>query len=65
MLRRVAPQTIGPLRRALADIVTTREELETRASRLSGYAALIVAGATSGAVTVVDTNNAADAATTR
>ncbi|MFZ7087655.1 hypothetical protein [Curtobacterium sp. RRHDQ10] len=65
MLRRVAPQTIAPLRRALADIATTREELVTRASRLADYAALIVAGATSGAVTMLDTNHAADAAPTR
>lgn len=64
MLRRAAPQTIAPLRRALADIATIREDLETRASRLSDYAALIVAGATSGAVTMIDTIHAADAATT-
>ncbi len=65
MLRRVAPQTINPLRRALTDIATAREELETRAARLSDYAALIVAGATSGAVTIIDTIHAADTATTR
>ncbi|MEJ8284620.1 hypothetical protein [Curtobacterium citreum] len=65
MLRRVSPQATAPLRRALADIATTREELETRASRLSDYAALIVAGVTSGAVTIIDTSHAADAATTR
>lgn len=65
MLRRVAPQTIAPLRRALADIATAREELEARASRLTDYAALIVAGATSGAVTMIATNHAADAATTQ
>ncbi|MCJ1715411.1 hypothetical protein [Curtobacterium sp. VKM Ac-2922] len=64
-LRRVTPQVIAPLRRALADIATTREHLEARASRLSNYAALIVAGATSGAVTMIDINNAVDAATTR
>lgn len=61
-LRRVAPKTIAPLRRALADIASAREELEARASRLTNYAALIVAGATSGAVTMIDTNHAADAA---
>jgi len=65
VLRRVAPQAIAPLRRALAEIATTREELETRASRLSDYAALIVAGATSGAVTMIDTNHSAQAATPR
>jgi hypothetical protein len=65
MLRRVAPQSIAPLRQALTDIATTREELVTRASRLSDYAALIVAGATSGAVTMTDTNHAANAASTR
>ncbi|OII16926.1 hypothetical protein BIV03_04765 [Curtobacterium sp. MCBA15_016] len=65
MLRRVAPQSIAPLRRALADIAITRAELEARASRLSDYASLIVAGATSGAVTMIDTNNAADTAISR
>jgi len=65
MVRRVAPKAIAPLRQALADIATTREELEARASRLTDYAALIVAGATSGAVTMIDTNHAADAATTQ
>ena len=65
MLRRVAPQTIAPLRQALAGIVATREELEARASRLTDYAALIVAGATSGAVTMVDTNHAVNSATTQ
>jgi len=65
MLRRVAPQTIAPLRQALAGIATTREELEARASRLTDYASLIVAGATSGAVTMIDTNHAADAAATQ
>ncbi|MDK8171279.1 hypothetical protein QP735_01945 [Curtobacterium citreum] len=65
MLRRVAPQAINPLRQALTDIATARKELETRAARLSDYAALIVAGATSGAVTVIDTIHAADTATTR
>ena len=64
MLRRVAPQTIAPLRRALADIAGTRDELEARAARLTDYAALIVAGATSGTVTLIDPNHAADAATT-
>lgn len=63
MLRRVAPQTITPLRRALGELANVREELEARASRLSDYATLIVAGATSGAVTMIDTNHAADAAT--
>jgi hypothetical protein len=65
MLRRVAPQTIAPLRRALAEIAGTRDELETRAARLTDYAALIVAGATSGTVTMINTNHAADAATTQ
>lgn len=64
MLRRVAPQSIAPLCRALADIARTREELEARATRLTDYAALIVAGATTGAVTMIDPNHAADAATT-
>ncbi|WP_052241233.1 hypothetical protein [Microbacterium hominis] len=62
MFRRVAPRTIAPLRRALADIETARRDLEARASRLTDYAALIVAGATSGAVTMIDVDHAADAA---
>jgi len=65
MLRRVAPHAIAPLRQALADIAHAREDLEARAARLTNYAALIVAGATSGAVTMIDTNHAADAASTQ
>ncbi|MGK3950949.1 hypothetical protein ACLKM7_01355 [Microbacterium sp. I2] len=65
MLRRVAPHTIAPLRQALADIAAAREDLEARAARLSDYSALIVAGATSGAVTMIDSNHAADAASTQ
>jgi hypothetical protein len=65
MLRRVAPHTIAPLRQAHADIATAREDLEARAARLTEYAALIVAGATSGAVILIDTNHAADAASTQ
>lgn len=62
MLRRVAPQNIAPLRRALADIAAARVDLEARAARLDDYATLIVVGATSGAVTMMDSNPAADAA---
>lgn len=65
MFRRVAPRTIAPLRRALADIETARRDLEARAARLTDYAALIVAGATSGAVTMIDVDHAADAADTQ
>lgn len=64
-LRRVAPRTIAPLRQALADIATARRDLEARASRLTDYAALLVAGATSGAVTMIDLDQAADAAETQ
>lgn len=64
-LRRVAPRTIAPLRQALADIATARRDLEARAARLTDYAALIVAGATSGAVTLTDSNHAANAADTQ
>jgi len=64
MLRRVAPQTISPLRRALTDIAATRRELETRAARLSDYAALIVDATTSGAVDIVPSAPFADSATT-
>ncbi|MBW9093323.1 hypothetical protein JNB62_06480 [Microbacterium jejuense] len=62
MLRRVAPHTVAPLRQALADIASARQDLEARAARLNDYANLIVAGATSGAVTMIDTSHAADAA---
>ena len=61
-LRRVAPRTMTPLRQAIADITTARRDLEARAARLTDYAALIVAGATSGAVTLTEFNHAADAA---
>lgn len=64
-LRRVAPRTIPPIRQALADIETARRDLEARAARLTDYAALIVAGATSGAVTMIDLDHAADAADTQ
>ncbi len=64
-LRRVAPKTIAPLRQALANIANARAELEARAARLDNYAALLVAGATSGAVTMTDSNAAANAATTQ
>lgn len=61
-LRRVAPRTMAPLRQAIANIATARRDLEARAARLTDYAALIVAGATSGAVTMIDLDHAADAA---
>ena len=38
------------------------DDLEARAARLTDYAALIVAGATSGAVTIIDVDHAAAAA---
>ena len=62
MLRRVAPPAIAPVRRALAEITSARRDLEARAARLTDYAALIVAGATSGAVTMIDVDHAAAAA---
>jgi len=65
MLRRVAPQSIVPLRTALAEIEAARSDLEARAARLSGYANLLVAGATSGAITLTFPTNAADAAPTQ
>lgn len=65
MLRRVAPHTIAPLRRALADITAVRADLEQRAARLNDYADLMIAGATSGAVTMIEENAAADAAATQ
>ncbi|WP_286216525.1 hypothetical protein [Demequina sediminis] len=65
MLRRVAPHTVAPLRQALAEVANARSELEARAARLEEYSALIVAGATSGAVTMIETNHAAAAASTQ
>ncbi|HWU29904.1 MAG TPA: hypothetical protein VN041_12560 [Microbacterium sp.] len=65
MLRRVAPHTTAPLRKALAGIAAARADLEQRAARLNDYADLIVAGATSGAVTMIEENDAADAAATQ
>lgn len=64
VLRRVAPHTIEQLRQALAEIAAARSELETRVAGLNDYAALIVAGATSGAVTILDSPHAASAAST-
>ncbi len=65
MLRRVAPHTVTPLERALAEIATARRDLEARAAQLAHYAALIVAGATSGAVTMINLDDAAGAADSR
>lgn len=65
MLRRVATHAIAPLRQALASIAAARTDLAARAARLDDYAALIVAGATSGAVTMIDPTIAADAASTQ
>ena len=64
-LRRVATRTMAPLRRAIADIAAARRDLEARAERLTDYANLIVAGATSGAVTMIDLDHAVDAAETQ
>lgn len=65
ILRRVAPRTIAPLRAALADIDAARSDLEARATRLTDYADLLVAGATSGSITLNDSTIAADAASTQ
>ncbi|WP_336641441.1 hypothetical protein [Microbacterium sp. USHLN272] len=65
MLRRVAPQAIAPLRAALTEIEGARSALEARAARLSDYADLLVAGATSGAIALTDPTTAADAASTQ
>lgn len=65
MLRRVAPHTVTPLEQALAEIATARRDLEARAAQLAHYAALIVAGATSGAVTMINLDDAAGAADSR
>ena len=56
---------MAPLRQAIADIATARRDLEVRAASLTDYAALIVAGVTSGAVTMIDLDHAADAAATQ
>ncbi|WP_394280245.1 helix-turn-helix transcriptional regulator [Microbacterium sp.] len=63
-LRRVHPQTIEPLRVALAEIAIARERLEARVQRLERYAALLVDGATTGAA-VISPKPAADAASTQ
>lgn len=65
ILRRVAPPAIAPLRAALADIDSARSNLEARTARLTDYADLLVAGATSGAITLNDSTIAADAASTQ
>lgn len=62
ILSRVTPRMIATLRQAPADIATARRDLETRAARLTDYAALNVADATSDAATMIDLNHAADAA---
>ncbi|WP_404444477.1 hypothetical protein LG315_11960 [Microbacterium marinum] len=64
MLRRVHPQTMEPLRAALAEIAAARESLEARAQRLERYAALLVDGAATGAA-VISPRPAADAASTQ
>ena len=61
-LRRVAPHAIVPLRQALAAIAAARSDLQTRAARVDEYADLIVAGVTSGAVSMIDSTTAAVAA---
>lgn len=65
MLRRVAPQSIVPLRTALAEIEAARSDLEVRAARLSDYASLLVASTTSGAITLTNSIIAAHAASTQ
>lgn len=65
ILRRVPPQAMAPLRSALAIIDAARSDLEARAARLSDYADLVVAGATTGAITVTIPTTAADAAPTQ
>ncbi len=61
-LRRVPPRAAAPLRTALNDIEAARADLQARATRLDHYYDLLIAGVTSGAVSMVTTTNAADAA---
>lgn len=65
VLRRVSPQSIAPLRAALDEIDAARAAIDARARRLEQYAALLVAGATTGAAAVISAPSAAPAASTR
>lgn len=65
VLRRVAPQSIAPLRAALDEVDAARASLDARARRLEQYAALLVDGATTGVAAVISTPSAAPAASTR
>ncbi len=61
-LRRADPRAAAPLRAALNDIEAARADLQARAARLDDYADLLIAGVTSGAVSMINTTHAADAA---
>lgn len=61
-LRRVDPRATAPLRAALNDIDAARADLHARAARLDHYAGLLISGVASGAVSMITTANAADAA---
>jgi len=64
MLRRVAPASIKPLRRALADVAVARSELERRIATLDQYVDTLTASVAAGAVTLTSPNDAATAAPT-
>lgn len=61
-LRRVAPSATAPLRRALADIAATRQELQTRITDLDHYADTLTAAVVAGAVTLTTSDIAAGTA---
>lgn len=54
MLRRVAPASIAPLRRALVDLAAARAELESRVANLDHYIDTLTAAVAAGAVTLTD-----------
>ncbi|UWF78038.1 MULTISPECIES: hypothetical protein [Microbacterium] len=62
MLRRFAPASIRPLRRAIADVAVARTELERRIATLDQYVDMLTATVAAGAVSLTDLNDAAIAA---
>ena len=53
-LRRVHPDAVAPLRRALADIAASRADLQRRIAHLDDYADTLTAAVAAGAVTLTD-----------
>ncbi|MDZ8173086.1 hypothetical protein [Microbacterium xanthum] len=61
MLRRVPPHTVAAVRAALTDVAEARAGLAARMARIDRYASVLIAGATSGAVTIIDSTPTAHA----